>query len=1266
MGGQGVSSMRRFSEVTRARRRVSWLAALTLLASLPVFVVPSTPAAADEVLPEALQAQQDAAASGEKIEVEGERTERDTVFANPDGETFTLERSIVPVRVPTSVGGWTDPDATLVVRPDGSIGPKAATVDLSFSPGGLGKDMVTIGTGGRSVVLGWPGELPEPRLEGERAVYDDVLPDVNLILTATVEGFRQVLEVETLEAASDPALKSLEYTVATEGLRIHEGAVGTLEAVDGNGQVVFRSPSARMWNSAGDTAPVAATDGQSTQMAGAEPTGRPERTAADPEPLPAGPSEEGEPLAGPGAGDEAATMDVELASGTVTVTPDADLVARTTAAELPLYIDPSVELNESERTVLSSDGDTFYNFSGGDNGMSVGRCSSAVIGGYIYYCTEGSAYTNRMYFEFKPDKLKGKHILDATFAVTETWSFSCDARWVDLERTDPISSSTKWPGPGGPKSDNSWDQMGDRHVSAGRGDACSPSQPRKAIEFNDYAKEPDENLTPTVKSFAEGKFSTLTLMLKAKDESDPIAWKRFDDDAVLSVTYVSKPAVPSEYGLETGTGQVCSKDPAKPTMWSDPTPNLAATPQTASGAESGARLRVYFDIDLKNTEGQWVDAPPPSTGSLKPSTGGVGDGVDQNMNWAELAQNGQYRYRAFTWSMYSSDTKHLDSSQTPFCYFTVDSAAPKPPAITFKSTYTACLPGACTPGGAPGKAGSVTFGPAAGSGDINVAYAYRLSTDSTWRPYVPGATVTETITPVDSGTMTLEVRAKDAAGRYGDNKIRFLVGEGATPVGRWTFNEASGKAVDRSATTTALRDDLTLATGASRVTTGRRGEVTEKPVTDGVEGGTVVTAEDQALRLAGSGYAETSGPVIETQASYTVSAWVRLESTGRNLTVIGQDGTYYSPFFLGYCYTVSTWCLRLADADASSTSLDNQRVNAKDPAVLKAWTHLAAVVDTSAKKLTLYVNGVAQGSDTLTGGAWSASGPLQIGRVKYKGGYVDQFIGDIDEVSVWQEAKPAETVAREAGPEDANGKAYAELVAEYRPGSVAVGSTSLTDMSGYGNTLTLSSGASLDGESLVLDGATGSAALPRPILDSTGSFTVATEASVETRDLAGKQDGHRMQVLGQRTAAGSSWGLWLEKTGTQTEPVLDADDNPVLDDNGVPLIRTVPVGRWHFGRLTADGSGTSVVSDELAVLDTPVQLVGAYDARKQTITMYVGGTPQGTPLAYTAAASDGETSVGQGWTDSAWGHRLPGRITDIRIYAGAVTDEAHVESLIGY
>lgn len=138
-----------------------------------------------------------------------------------------------------------------------------------------------------------------------------------------------------------------------------------------------------------------------------------------------------------------------------------------------------------------------------------------------------------MYFELSPSKLAGKHVLDATFRVTERWSMSCTKTTVDLVRTGNISSSTPWPGP-----TSNWDTMDDRTVAAGRGTLCDPDQPDAPIEFHDDPSQSYENLTSTVRSFADGDISRLTLMLKAHDESDPNGWKRFDDDANLSVTYV--------------------------------------------------------------------------------------------------------------------------------------------------------------------------------------------------------------------------------------------------------------------------------------------------------------------------------------------------------------------------------------------------------------------------------------------------------------------------------------------------------------------------------------------------------------------------------------------------------------------------------------------------------------------------------------------------------------------------------------------------------
>lgn len=432
-----------------------------------------------------------AKASGESVEVTGDRTEYSTTEANPDG-SFTLTQSTTPQRVERADGTWGAVDPTLERRSDGRIAPKGAVVDLSFSGGGSGAQMLRLAEDDRAVSLGWPDTLPEPVLDGATATYPNVFAGVDLQLTATAEGYREVLVVKTPEAAKNPELEHVELAASGNGLSIVPGAGGGLRALDEDGNAVFRGPAGQMWDSAGDE-----ETGPRTQLLSrADATGSGDPLDASGDPAQEDPSQ-------PGEGDTTAVLPVAVADGTVAVRPDLELL-RGEDTVYPVFIDPSIGLGASERTKISSDEDEFWMFDG-DKG--VGKCGTADG----YSC--GSGYVDRMYFEFAPTKLAGKYVLDATFRAHETWSFNCDPHWVDLERTDNISEGTNWPGPA------QLDQMGDRYVSAGRGGLCSPDQPDAWIEFNDNPDETDENLKSTVRSFADGKINRLTLMLRAKDES---------------------------------------------------------------------------------------------------------------------------------------------------------------------------------------------------------------------------------------------------------------------------------------------------------------------------------------------------------------------------------------------------------------------------------------------------------------------------------------------------------------------------------------------------------------------------------------------------------------------------------------------------------------------------------------------------------------------------------------------------------------------------
>ncbi|MGW3163308.1 LamG domain-containing protein [Streptomyces sp. NPDC001142] len=1195
--------------------------ALSVLPTLGADPAASAAAEAPANLTEAQRALASAEETGERVEVIGERSERTTVYANPDGFTFTLEESAVPVRVAKPGGGWRAPDPTLELRSDGMVAPKAAAVEMSFSGGGSDGPLVKIEDRGRSLELGWPDELPEPELDGASALYRDVMDGVDLKVTASTEGFRHVLVVKSPQAAARPELNQIDYSLRANGLKVIKGKAGNLTAVDADGNRVFRAPPAQMWDSAGTIqVPQALMRSAAATTMASVPAESGTASAAGVEPL---------------AGDTVTTMDVKVTSDSLAVVPDAEMLTRTQAEHFPLYIDPMVTWGESERTLLRSDGYESYGWGNGDDDFGKGAGKCGTWNGY--YC--GPGYVQRLYFEFSPASLKGKNVLDATFRVTEPWAFQCDPRWVDLVRTNNISSSTTWASR--PKR---LDLMGDRNVSAGRGSLCDPNSPTAPIEFHDNPEETDENLTPTVRDFAAGKFSRLTLEIRAHDESDASAWKRFRNDAVLAVKYVALPALPTEVGLVTGSGYVCSTNSAAPTTVSDPTPLVTGKPKTAAGGEAGANLRIRWRTDKWNGSA-WVTAHTDLDG---PTSGYVGNLVKQSRSLPTLQEGVQYRLKALTMSYYEGGSNRLNTGYSTPCYFKVDPTAPKAPQITIESPYSECTPNVCAASGGPGVAGKFHF--AAAPGDTNiVGYQYRLSLSDGWKPVGSGSTAVVDITPERSGTHRLYVQAKDNVGRWGaENVIDFLVSAGEGPVGRWHFDETSGVAVDSATAGRTTRHDATLGGGAIRDDRGRRGVITHDD--QGVPLAEPLT--DRGLVLDGTGaYAATNGPVLETRSAYTVSAWARLNNKAQNQILLSQDGANYSAFLMWYETTYESWVFGIKEKD-EDTGAAYYGVVAKAPATVGVWTHLAGSYDPATQELRLYVNGVFQGKRTVPG-AWSSTGSFNMGRYLWAGQRYWPFNGSIDEVAAWQRKLSDTEIAAEARLLTSEKFAATELMAEWSA-SGASGNTITDTTSGYGKTLTLSGGPTIEGEEFVLDGVDDAATVAGPVVDDTGSFTVTTLAALDGAKLVTKDVGYIGQVLGQRTADGSAWGIWFQLSGKET--ILDEE---TLEE------RTVPIGMWHFGRLNADGTFSSVQSAQVAELDGMVRLTGIHDAQSGTISLYLGHNQNGEDQAFTAKLGSGDFAIGKGFTSGAWKYYLPARIVQVRLWTGAMASSEQIETSVG-
>jgi hypothetical protein len=179
---------------------------------------------------------------------------------------------------------------------------------------------------GKKLALKAPFPLPKPTLNGDRALYKSVLPDVDLELTATpVGGWRQVLIVHTAAAAANPAVGRVQLDVDADGLTMSADGNGNLRAVDAQGRTRFSAPAPVMWDSAGSTSQAKATGARTAQSAPAPEPSAETRVASSPD--------------GPGAGAVVKPIATTVNAQGIQLVPDAALLAQGTG---PWYIDPGL------------------------------------------------------------------------------------------------------------------------------------------------------------------------------------------------------------------------------------------------------------------------------------------------------------------------------------------------------------------------------------------------------------------------------------------------------------------------------------------------------------------------------------------------------------------------------------------------------------------------------------------------------------------------------------------------------------------------------------------------------------------------------------------------------------------------------------------------------------------------------------------------------------------------------------------------------------
>ncbi|MER7515954.1 LamG domain-containing protein [Streptomyces sp. NPDC126499] len=506
--------------------------------------------------------------SGHAIEVTSLRDERRDVFANADG-SFSAREYTQPVRTQRGED-WVPVDATLVDNGDGTWSPKAATVDLEFSGGGNGP-FARMSRIGREYALTWPGgALPTPKVEADTATYAEVLPGVDLVVRAGIEGFSHYFVVKTAEAAANPELDTLELGLSTKGLTVKETPGGAVQAVDSAvGGTVFESGSASMWDSTAPVPPARAAAAQDTGPRAVHP--RPALDAAD--------------------GGRKARVGIDVAKGKLTLKPDLKLL-RGKNTGYPVVIDPTPRTTGTTAWTgvmsgMPNEQDWKYS---GDAG--VGLCpvdqtpaSCSGIG------------VRRLLFSFPMGFYKGKQILSSTFSarVAKVYWNDYRAEPIDLYRVGganyTVTESSNYSNTSGDWT-NQLLRVNQKIVPTTCGSQAN-------LHFSNGAVLTD------VRAAAAGGWNTMSFGLRAGDETAYAGWKRICGNAYLSITYNTPPLQVANATMSSNPGDRCVTDPAQ-APYVDGLPQLRAEARdpdhTATSSDPVKMQYQVFYRDAANVE----------------------------------------------------------------------------------------------------------------------------------------------------------------------------------------------------------------------------------------------------------------------------------------------------------------------------------------------------------------------------------------------------------------------------------------------------------------------------------------------------------------------------------------------------------------------------------------------------------------------------------------------------------------------------------------
>ncbi|MEV6241923.1 LamG domain-containing protein [Lentzea sp. NPDC051838] len=634
-------------------------------------------------------------------------------------------------------------------------------------------------------------------------------------------------------------------------------------------------------------------------------------------------------------------------------------------------------------------------------------------------------------------------------------------------------------------------------------------------------------LTGVSAAVADGD-GTIGLGLWATNESNVDGWRKFDPNPQLNITYNTRPNPPA---FLTVAGASCARLPGKPLYIREPNPEVAARVSDPDGAEN-PKLFARFEM-----------------GDLKVQ---VNDHPNGEIARARFGEKAFVDGQTYTWKAFAGDGG-LESSASANCTFTYDSTPPnKPPLVS-----SADFPTGDQFHGHAGTHGSFTFN-ANGVEDV-AGFRYGYDNPPVNSVAATNGSATVNITAKHLGRNVIYVQSVDRAGNVSVGQpvaYKFQTDQQSLPTGRWLLD---GDGTD----TADVPHDLTPSSSGVSWTPGRDGQAVQL---DGTNGGL-----------------STAQPVVRTDKSFSVAAWVKLDRKGDWFVAVSQDGARNSGFLLQYSHSLDRWVFNLPGENGGESA-----VASKAAPETGVWTRLIGVYDAASGDAKLYVSGVFQGAVKRTA-AWSATGGLQVGRGKLDGNPWGRFPGGVDDVVVYDRTLVAEDIS-----ELSNRPAVMEAHWSFDnpAGPVTVPPPTL-----YGGATWTTGHAGGDHSALSFDGNGGHARSDRR-LDTTRSFTVSTWVNLRAK-------------------------------GDESAPVLSQDGTAGI--SGMLLQWNKSWDRWMFSTYSPNGSqGFHIRSKDAPAVNTWTHLVGVYDDVAKQLRLYVNGALQGSVPVTTTWATPGTFNMGRG------------------------------------